>query len=560
MPLCKSLTGPADVLAFVARRSEHFAGHGLLPAHARRLAAPVRRGESVLLAYTDPEAPVPAVDENKACATFLITNARRDRHGDIVEPAGCVPHLANFERNPRVFFSHQSHCLPIASARDPDTGALALWVEPDWVKSTAYFHLKTRESEEVFALVACGELQACSIGFVPHQAELFGPEAEGADDGEAVVFDAGGCRFTEWDLLEWSVVPVPANPDAVALRLARGINNRPLSESVRKLLEPFAPAPRTWSPGMTFTPPALTPEALKTAYLQRKGKKDRPAVVHQPSSEAVAAVTATLADAVLDKLAAQVSSVATGLDQAPPKDLAAGALTLNEVRTVRTEEATPPPAEPLRWNRSLSKAFDVTRQQLRPVNVEVEWAAKFLGVPVKEIYETSAGVPSAKLGSFLCGWRDALADYPLLDVRNILYNGTEAPPVYDKIQLNSQKSEDFLVEGLCFYGGDTKLVAALQPTFFGLRLRLYVAREHKDAALDLVEQPLAAGGGTVQLPEGRGLLPGRRVPAPDRRFLRRPVPGGRQRAVSAVDPAAVQREAGVLRQPRRHLHGTAGDG
>jgi hypothetical protein len=464
MAINKTLTGTAGVLGFISRRSRYFAQKGVLPIHHRGLAGAVTRQGAVALAYTDPEAPVPTVDEAHACATFVITTPRRDRHGDIVVPTGCVPHLANYERNPRVFFSHQSHCLPVASARDPQTGALALWVSENEVRSTAYFHCQTRESEEVFALIACGELQCCSVGFVPHAAEIFGPETEGSDDGEYVVFDQGGCKFIDWDLLEWSIVPVPANPDAIALRLAKGIGNRPLTESVRQLLEPYAPPPKAWTTGSA---PCLTPEALKNAYLaQRQAKKKKlpePTITHVPSSEAVAAVTAALADAVIAKLT-------------PPE-------VLDELAA----------AEPLRWNKALSKAFDVRQQKLRPASLEIDWAAKHLGVKVKEIYETAVGVPSAKLGSFLSAWRDVTANYDLIDARNIRSDGREAPLAYEKIQLNAaHQSDDFLIEGLCFYaskeGAETKWVVALQPTYFGLRLRFYVACDHKNFIHGLIQQ------------------------------------------------------------------------
>lgn len=183
-----------------------------------------------------------AVDESSMSAGFVISSTRRDRHGDVVLPRGCEKSLSDYEKNPQVFFSHKSDCLPIARACTPD-GKLALWVSDDKLTSRAYFHGKTQESDDVFGLVAAGYLKATSIGFVPVLGEII-PAALSQDELEAAVagegdldFDLGGVIFKEWNLLEWSVVPVPANPDALRSLLS---STKKLSPAVRKGLEPFA--------------------------------------------------------------------------------------------------------------------------------------------------------------------------------------------------------------------------------------------------------------------------------------------------------------------------------
>lgn len=203
-------------------------------------------GESKL-AYADESARVSPtgdglldVDETTMSVGFVITSLCRDRQGDVVVPQGCEKTLAQYAANPQVFFSHRSQDLPVALARTPE-GRLAVWPERDRVLSRAYFHGKTRESDDVFRLVACGVLRASSIGFLPLVVEYIPPPedsvfaADGLETEKAYSFDSGGFVFHEWTLMEWSVVPIPANPEALRSAIDRGISDR-----LKKSLEPFA--------------------------------------------------------------------------------------------------------------------------------------------------------------------------------------------------------------------------------------------------------------------------------------------------------------------------------
>jgi len=209
-------------------------------------------GGPLALDSDDTEAPV--VDTSKMTARFVITTSDRDRHGDIVIPRGCVNHLKNYTRNPRVFFAHNTNDLPIASARDLD-GNLALDILDDRIYSTAYFHGETRESEIIFRLIARGELQASSIGFLPIRASILSLDEEEQDvvdleTGEEILNFRGSqtrstpsLRFLEWDMIEWSVVPIPANQEALAAHLSRGhVEGEKLSPTIRRALSAFVPA------------------------------------------------------------------------------------------------------------------------------------------------------------------------------------------------------------------------------------------------------------------------------------------------------------------------------
>jgi hypothetical protein len=192
----------------------------------------------------------PSVDTKAMSATFLISSAARDRNGDVVVPEGCKARLASYEPNPVVFFAHRSCEPPVALAAGPD-GRLALWFSPQGICSTAFFHGKTQLSEETFALVAEGVLKGASIGFIPHHAEAI----EGSfdpDDAAQIDFDTGGLIFDDWELHEWSVVPVPCNAEALRLALDRGVVKHGL---LVRSLEPLAASVNHSTVKVEGTPP-----------------------------------------------------------------------------------------------------------------------------------------------------------------------------------------------------------------------------------------------------------------------------------------------------------------
>lgn len=201
-------------------------------------------------------------DESKLQASFTISTPREDRYGDVIVPRGCLPHIRNFERNPRVFFGHRSFDMPIANSTVPEVTDVGL-------RATATFHEETVEARNVWRLLLKGYLRATSIGFLPVKASIIGSNRdedelieerlkkrkERTEDGEKVLsFEPWmPLRFLEWDLLEWSVVSVPANPDCcegLTKCLSDGrIEGEVLSPLIARSLQPFALRARVWSHG-----------------------------------------------------------------------------------------------------------------------------------------------------------------------------------------------------------------------------------------------------------------------------------------------------------------------
>jgi hypothetical protein len=455
-----------------------------------------------------------AVDESTASAGFVISSSRRDRAGDIVLPAGCLKTLPDYEANPVVFFAHRSEEAPIAFARAPG-GGLSLWVEQEQVLSRAYFHLQTEESDRIFDLVAKGILRAASIGFVPVAFELLPALQEEVGPGDLIrAEDLGGLLFREWSLMEWSVVPVPANAGA----LRNWLDRSPLKSAVlRKSLEAAADAPR----GQLFLDAQVKAEVAEPANSQPEPTPVDVAGRPQDGGEVPQAVlfSARRFPSADDVKAWMEVNALEGSVSAPEAEGGEYALVrfapdLCQPDSVRRQEVEdgvtmvfckPLPGEPaettsaqadpvksstrltvqaaappdvVRWNKSLSPAFDVAKEPLPPSRLEYDWVGRWVGCEVKHLFQNGTMVPSARMGSFLTGLKHALSECELVDVRNI-HGGSEAPPVHDVIQLNSRQREDFLVEGHCFYKGPAgPFMLRLEPDYYGLDLRLYT---HRDA-------------------------------------------------------------------------------
>ena len=127
---------------------------------------------------------------------FIISTGSEDRMRDRVIPEGGK--IGQFLKNPVVLYAHDSSGLPIARAESIDL------VDGAW-KSIAVFPSEDLHpfANQVYRLLVSGYLRAASIGFRPLKVQEV-PERNGFD-------------FVEWELMEWSVCPVGANQDALAI-------------------------------------------------------------------------------------------------------------------------------------------------------------------------------------------------------------------------------------------------------------------------------------------------------------------------------------------------------
>jgi len=154
---------------------------------------------------------------------------------------------------------------------------------------------------------------------------------------------------------------------------------------------------------------------------------------------------------------------------------------INELEVISKETKKSMHEKTTRWNLNLSEAFDVAEVESTPASFEYEMFSKFLDCDIKNVYQNSYSIPSPLLGTCLSGFKKILSEFELIDIRNFTYNGKEIPLVYEVIELNSKKSDDFLIEGTSFYkiNGENKLVVQFQPTMTGMKVSLSSTSEEK---------------------------------------------------------------------------------
>ena len=134
---------------------------------------------------------------------FRLTSKKVDRHGEVVLPDGII--LDNFKNNPIVLFGHGfRNNVPIGKI-DPDS----FKITKSYVDANIIFDEEGKDpfAEMIGDKVRNGFLNAGYIGFRPTVLAA-----------EPVLPKQTGQTIQEWELFEFSVVPVPSNANALARR------------------------------------------------------------------------------------------------------------------------------------------------------------------------------------------------------------------------------------------------------------------------------------------------------------------------------------------------------
>jgi len=157
-------------------------------------------------------------------ATFLASTAVSDRYGDVVDQASWK--LANYVANPVIQVDHDYRTeSTVGRALSAEVKDGVLVVEIQWGKGA--------RSQDIAQKVMEGLLNAVSVGFVPGHSMR---RSEFPAD-HPYYAEGHGMAYYDNELLEVSVVAVPANPDALAQRSAPDIDlNALTSEIARRLI------------------------------------------------------------------------------------------------------------------------------------------------------------------------------------------------------------------------------------------------------------------------------------------------------------------------------------
>lgn len=161
-------------------------------------------------------AEVKASEDHKGLYEFTISTATIDRDGDRIAADGWD--FRNFMRNPVVLWAHDYRSLPIGRAVD-------LFIESDFVKALMEFASAELYpfAEQVRQFYEQKFLRAVSVGFLPLK-WVFAEE-----NGRF------GIDFEQQELLEFSGVPVPANPQALLNSVKNVAQKEALEQTLREL-------------------------------------------------------------------------------------------------------------------------------------------------------------------------------------------------------------------------------------------------------------------------------------------------------------------------------------
>lgn len=142
-------------------------------------------------------------DENKFSMSFVASTDRPDRYGDIINQQGWD--LDAYRSNPVVLLNHDHGSLPIGKGT-VRIGEQGLIIDVD-------FDMEDPRAAEIAGKAKRGFLNAVSVGFSPLKST---PRSD-LPVTHYAHSKSGGNYFDRAELLEVSVVTIPANADAVAI-------------------------------------------------------------------------------------------------------------------------------------------------------------------------------------------------------------------------------------------------------------------------------------------------------------------------------------------------------
>jgi HK97 family phage prohead protease len=164
---------------------------------------------------------------NSNTIKFRLTELRVDRHGEVVVPEGII--LDTYKSNPVVLYGHgwdlMQGDIPIGKI-DPES----FDINKEYVDANVVFDVENDPfAKMIYRKVKDKFLNSGSIGFRPIEILK-----------EAVLDGQKGDTITKWELMEFSIVPFPANIGAIALNswneykqdvfMQKGINIDPLNQ------------------------------------------------------------------------------------------------------------------------------------------------------------------------------------------------------------------------------------------------------------------------------------------------------------------------------------------
>ena len=173
-----------------------------------------------------------------------ISTGAVDRDKDRVLPSGA--RIDNYMKNPVVQWGHNYHDPWATIGKTNDLVIDANGITADFTLRPA---ANEHDPQHVIRLLWDGGwINAASIGFDPSVGE--------SDAGKSwQENELGGYDFTDWDLLEWSLVPIPANQEALRLAV-KALSTEDRSEPMIDSTDAPEPDAKDTEPEQPIEPPA----------------------------------------------------------------------------------------------------------------------------------------------------------------------------------------------------------------------------------------------------------------------------------------------------------------
>ncbi len=215
----------------------------------------------------------PELDLAKMCARFIFATDGLDRVGDVLNINGID--TANHRKNPVVLFDHAKWFGdPIGKTVDPLGNYTVEFTEHEAYQTT-YF-LDTKLGHQYFALVEMGGLNCNSLGYQPRKKRKN---------------NAGGYFLDEVELVEISIVTVPANGECIRAFLSRDkICGSAIDPILVKALSPYA-VPRKTTVSVNGNRSYLMSKVIEKKAMEADTGKPAPVAAKVEAAPAEAQVT-----------------------------------------------------------------------------------------------------------------------------------------------------------------------------------------------------------------------------------------------------------------------------
>ena len=168
-----------------------------------------------------------ASDNNNETFSFVASSGTPDRLGDVVSPSGWD--LKNYKKNPIILLGHDPSSLPIGKAKNIRFSDERLWKDRNLLLDIE-FDMQDPISSRIASKVKNGFINSVSVGFNPKDAI----KRSDLEENHWAYTTKGGTFFKSSELLEVSIVSIPANPSATILQ---HYTPNDLTQAIKKLLQ-----------------------------------------------------------------------------------------------------------------------------------------------------------------------------------------------------------------------------------------------------------------------------------------------------------------------------------